>query len=496
MARRARAPALDVEGMEADTLYRAIVSRDRRFEGRFVVAVTSTGIYCRPGCPAKIPLRKNVRFYRHPAAAEAAGFRACARCRPDAVAWSGTSSTVKRALQLIDTGALGEDNVERLAERLGVGDRHLRRLFAAHVGTSPLQVAQTRRAHFARQLIDETELPLAEVAFAAGFGSVRRFNAAMRRAFARTPTELRARTRGGGVDGGDADATLTLSLPARAPYAWGALVEFLAARAIPGVEAIAGRGDDAVYRRTTGDGGLVTVRGPREGEARALHVSLRVPSARGLRDAVERIRRLFDVAADPLAIAETLARDPGLRRAVRACPGRRVPGGWDGLEVAIRAILGQQVAVARATQLAGKLVAAWGTPLAAADGALTHVFPAAGALAEAGGEAIAKAVGMPRARGAAIAALARAVADGALPLDGSLPLEALVERLCALPGIGMWTAQYLGMRLGEPDAFPAGDLWLRRVLDSDERALVARAEAWRPFRAYAAMHLWQSEVFR
>ncbi|MGZ3427154.1 MAG: bifunctional transcriptional activator/DNA repair enzyme AdaA, partial [Polyangia bacterium] len=348
--------------MEAETLYRAVASRDRRFEGRFVVAVTSTGIYCRPGCPAKIPMRKNVRFYRHPAAAEAAGFRACARCRPDAVAWSGTSSTVKRALQLIDAGALGDENVERLAERLGVGDRHVRRLFASHVGTSPLQVAQTRRAHFARQLIDASELPLAEIAFASGFGSVRRFNAAMRRAFGRTPTELRARTRGGGDD-----AALTLALPFRAPYAWAPLVEFLAQRAIPGVESVS----DGEYRRTTSDGGVVIVRAG----AAELRATLRVPSVRGLRDAVERIRRLFDVAADPLAIGETLSRDPTLRPAVRACPGRRVPGGWDGLEVAIRAIVGQQVSVARATQLAGKLVAAWGTPLSVGDGALTHVFP-------------------------------------------------------------------------------------------------------------------------
>jgi len=482
--------------MEVETLYRAVASRDRRFEGRFVVGVTSTGIYCRPGCPAKIPLRKNVRFYRHPAAAEEAGFRACARCRPDTSVWTGTSSTVKRALQLIDAGTLGDENVERLAERLGVGDRHLRRLFASHVGTSPQKVAATRRAHFARQLIDESELPLAEIAFAAGFGSVRRFNAAMRRAFGRTPTELRARARSRGDD-----AALTLTLPVRAPYAWEPLVEFLAQRAIPGVESIAGSGTDAVYRRTTSDGGIVTVRAI----AGALQATLRVPSARGLRDIVERIRRLFDVAADPVAIGESLSRDRALRAAVRGCPGRRVPGGWDGLEVAIRAILGQQISVARATQLAGKLVAAWGTPLASdgaladaasLDGALTHVFPTARALADAGGDAIAKRVGMPRARGVAIATLAAAVADGGLPLDGSLPLETLVERLCALPGVGMWTAQYLGMRLGEPDAFPAGDLWLRRALAADERTLVARSEAWRPFRAYAAMHLWQSEVFR
>ncbi|MCA1662870.1 MAG: 3-methyladenine DNA glycosylase 2, partial [Myxococcales bacterium] len=258
---------------------------------------------------------------------------------------------------------------------------------------------------------------------------------------------------------------------------------------------------DALYRRTTSGGGIVTV----SAAGGALQATLRVPSARGLRDIVERIRRLFDVAADPAAIGESLSRDRALGAAVRGCPGRRVPGGWDGLEVAIRAILGQQVSVARATQLAGKLVAAWGTPLTsdgadedagADDGSLTHLFPTARALADAGADAIAKRVGMPRARGVAIAALAAAVADGTLPLDGSQPLETLVERLCALPGIGMWTAQYLAMRLGEPDAFPAGDLWLRRALDLDERALIARSEAWRPFRAYAAMHLWQSELFR
>jgi AraC family transcriptional regulator of adaptative response / DNA-3-methyladenine glycosylase II len=487
MASRARAAAVELTGMEAERLYRAVASRDRRFEGRFVVAVTSTGIYCRPGCPAKIPLRKNVRFFRHPAAAEAAGFRACARCRPDAALWSGTSATVSRALQLIDATGLSDEKVGQLSERLGVGERHLRRLFAVHVGTSPQKVAQTRRAHFARQLIDETELPLAEIAFAAGFGSVRRFNAAIRRAFQRTPTELRARGRAPGEPG-----ALTLKLPFRAPYAWTPLLEFLAPRAIPGVEAIVGSGAGAVYRRTTGDGGVVAVRAGEQ----ALFATLRVPPLRGLRDTVARIRRLFDVAADPSAIGAALARDPRLRPAVRACPGRRVPGGWDGLELAIRAILGQQISVARATQLAGKLVSAWGTPLAQPDGSLTHIFPTARVLAEAGGDAIAKRVGMPRVRGAAIAALARAVADGNLALDGSLSLEALVERLCALPGIGQWTAQYLGLRLGEPDAFPAGDLWLRRALDADEQSLIARAEAWRPFRAYGAMHLWQSEVFR
>ena len=488
MARRARPPALSVEAMEPETLYRAVASRDRRFEGRFVVAVTSTGIYCRPGCPARTPKRANVRFYRHPAAAESDGFRACFRCRPDAALWMGTSATVKRALQLIDAGALGDGNLARLAERLGVGDRHLRRLFAAHVGTSPLAVAQTRRAHFARQLLDDTALPLGEIAFAAGFGSLRRFNAGIRRAFGRTPSELRARDRQ------SADATLTLALPFRAPYAWAQLLQFLAARAIPGVESLElsdRGGSGGVYRRTTPDGEVIEVRAAE----RQLLVTL--PSARGLRDHVGRVRRMFDLGADPLAIADVLGRDRALAPMLRAGPGLRVPGGWDGFELAVRAILGQQISVARATVLAGKLVAAWGTPLPSPVAGLTHAFPAAVTIAAAGPDVVARTVGMPRARGVAIATLARAVADGTLALDGSLELDRLVEQLLTLPGIGPWTAHYLAMRLGEPDAFPAGDLWLRRALDPTglaERALLARAEAWRPFRAYAAMHLWNKEV--
>jgi AraC family transcriptional regulator of adaptative response / DNA-3-methyladenine glycosylase II len=392
-------------------------------------------------------------------------------------------------LALIDDGALADLDVGRLAERLGIGERHLRRLFAEHVGASPLAVAQTRRAHFARQLVESTRLPLAEVAFAAGFGSVRAFNGAMRRAFGRAPSELRRPAGPGraGARSGD-DGALTLQLPFRAPLPWTQLLGFLSARAIPGVELVAGD----VYRRTTGDGGLVEARL----DGARLAVTLRVPSAHGLRDAVERLRRLFDLAADPVAIGDTLARDRALAPAVRALPGLRVPGGWDGLELACRAILGQQISVARATALAGALVRAYGQPLAAPAAALTHAFPTAAALADAGGDAIARAVGMPRARGQAIAGIARAVADGTLPLDRSLALEPLVERLLALPGIGPWTAHYLAMRLGEPDAVPAGDLWLRRALGLDERGLVARAERWRPFRAYAALYLWTSEQFR
>jgi AraC family transcriptional regulator of adaptative response / DNA-3-methyladenine glycosylase II len=473
-------------GLDEDALYHAVVRRDRRYEGRFVVAVTSTRIYCRPGaCPSRTPLRKNVRFYASPAAAQAAGFRACARCRPDALVWRGTSATVERALQLIDAGALADDDVAALAERLGVGDRHLRRLFQQHLGASPLQVALTRRAHFARQLIDQTALPLAEVAFAAGFASVRRFNGAMKSAFGRTPSQLRRHERGG--DG--SDGRLTLKLPLRAPYAWAPLARFLGARAIPGVELL----DDARYRRTVvSDGKLGTLEVRPAGDH--LVLALDLPSARGLRDTVERARRLFDLDAEPAAIAAVLARDATLRPLVARLPGLRVPGAWDPFEVAVRAILGQQVTIAHATRMCGALVAAWGTPLPAPLAGLTHAFPAARTIAGREGDEIARVVGMPRARGKALREMARVIAGGEVALDGTLPLEELLARLCALPGVGMWTASYLAMRLHESDAFPAGDLWLRRAFaDGSERQLVARAEAWRPYRAYAAMYLWNRE---
>jgi AraC family transcriptional regulator, regulatory protein of adaptative response / DNA-3-methyladenine glycosylase II len=471
-----------------DALYRAVASRDPRFAGRFVVAVTSTRIYCRPGvCPAKIPLRKNVRFYPSPAAAQADGFRACARCRPELATWLGTTSTVRRALGLIDGGALDDGNLATLAERLVVGDRHLRRLFQQHLGASPLQVALTRRAHFARRLVDETTLPLTEVAFAAGFASVRRFNAAMKAAFGRAPSQLRHKR----ASVAPAKPGLTLRLPFRAPFAWTPLVEFLAARAIPGVEVVA----PDCYRRTLsdadGEAGVLEVRPARD----HLALTLRLPSTRGLRDAVERARHLFDLDAEPNAVAQNFARDRVLRTLAQRLPGLRVPGAWDPFEVAVRAILGQQVSVLRATRLCGKLVAAWGEPLAHPEPGLTHLFPPAAKLARVGGDELARVIGMPRARGRALAAMATAIATRALILDGARPLDALVADLCALPGVGPWTASYLAMRLHQADAFPAGDLWLRRAFSADgedERKLVARAEAWRPFRAYAAMYLWNA----
>ncbi|MFT3776215.1 MAG: Ada metal-binding domain-containing protein [Minicystis sp.] len=468
--------------LDLDACYRAMESRDRRFEGHFIIGVRTTGIYCRPGCPARIPKRENTTFYACAAAAEAAGLRACRRCRPDASpaspAAAGTPATVARALRLIDEGGLDEGGVDALAARLGMGARHLRRLFDQHLGASPIAVAQSRRAHFARRLLEDTALPITDVAHAAGFASVRRFNEAVRVAFGAPPRALRGdrgrRDRIGGI---------TLTLAFRPPLAWGALLAFLGARAIPGVEHVAPGDDESGLYTRTFDGGTLSV--TRAGER---HLALTV--ARNgdvdLFSFAGRVRRLFDLDADPLAIAAHLGD-------LVSVPGLRVPGAWDGFEMAVRAILGQQITVKGATTLAGRLVARFGDPIAPAEGPLTHRFPSAARLASADIES----VGLPAARAASIRALATAVASGALDLGASAGLDATIAALTAIPGVGPWTAHYIAMRATrEPDAFPSGDLVLRkRAAGGGEpltaRALEARAEAWRPWRAYAAMHLWQ-----
>ncbi len=483
--------------LDADRCYRALATRDRRFDGRFFTGVRSTGVYCRPICPAPTPRRENCVFLACAAAAEGAGFRPCRRCRPEASpgtpAWLGTSATVSRALRLIGDGALDRGGVPELAARLGVGERHLRRLFLAHLGATPLAVASTRRVHFARRLLDQTGLPVARVALASGFSSVRRFNEAMRAAFRTTPTALRR-----APGRASAASDLTLRLPYRPPLPWAALLAFLAPRAIPGVEEVAG---DA-YRRTLeleGAQGVVEVR-PVAGRDQLL-ARIRLAAPAPLIRIAERLRVLFDLGADPGAIEPRLRADPDLARRLAVLPGVRVPGAFDGFELAVRAILGQQVSVAAATALAGRLAAAHGAPLRVAAGSgssLRRVFPTPRALASPG----ARAPGLPRVRADAVAALAHAVDRGALALDGSRDLEASVRELASLPGIGEWTAQLVAMRaLREPDAFPDGDLGLRRALGAPGRPatsgqLRARAETWRPWRAYAAALLWMTEPAR
>lgn len=483
--------------LDPERCLRALRSRDARFDGRFFVGVSSTGIYCRPVCPARAARVENLNWFACAAAAEEAGFRPCKRCRPETApgspAWAGTSATVARALRLIAEGALDETGVDTLAARLGVGDRHLRRLFMRHLGASPVSVAQTRRVHFARRLIDETRLPMSDVAWAAGFQSLRQFNDALRTTFGAAPSVLRRGTRTSSrrpVAG--TSGLISLRLPFRPPFDFALLLDYLTPRSIPGVEHI----DGISYRRTVRLGAtpaVLTVTPDKDGR-RYLRLELTTAGDTGLIQVVERVRRMFDLDADGESIARHLRRDARLQPFVPRGGVLRVPGCWDPFELAVRAVLGQQVSVAAATTLSGRLVERFGERLATAADGLTHLFPLPKQLAQAEIETI----GLPRARAASLRALARAVADGTLRLDGSVSVEEAIVRMQSLPGIGAWTAQYVALRaLGDPDALPASDLGLRRALARDgrpigERELEQAAEAWRPWRGYGAMALWTS----
>jgi AraC family transcriptional regulator of adaptative response / DNA-3-methyladenine glycosylase II len=459
--------------------WRAVRTRDVRFDGRFFTAVRSTGIYCRPICPARAPKRENVTFFPSAAAAQAAGFRPCLRCRPetspDLAAWHGTSNTVTRALALIEHGAMDASDVESLAERLGIGSRQLRRLFRQHLGASPIAVAQTRRVLLAKQLIHETRLPMAEVALAAGFGSVRRFNETFQALFDRPPAALRrGKTNATGRD------IITLQLAYKPPYDWDGMIRFLTARAIPGVETVTPQR----YSRLIA-GGTLTVE---PGNGHWLRATLQLSDLRQLPAAVSRVRRLFDLSADPVSIGANLSEDPLLAALIVSRPGLRVPGAWDGFELAVRAILGQQITVSAATALAGKLVAAYGPG-----------FPRPEVIAKVDSSTLAATLGMPRARAAALCSLAAAVSGDPALFNPAANLDEAIGKLRKLPGIGEWTAQYIAMReLREPDAFPATDIGLLRALAGKNGVrptpaqLLARAECWRPWRAYAALHLWHS----
>jgi len=481
---------------------RAWRSRDARFDGRFFVGVRSTGIFCRPICPAR-PRPENCDFFPTAAAALEAGLRPCLRCRPEAApgspAWCGTSSTVRRALRLIEDGALDREGVGALAARLGVGERHLRRLFVEHVGASPLAVAQARRLLFAKHLLDATRLSITEVALASGYASVRRFNEAVRRAYGRSPRALRAATSGARERdrAREGAAPLVVRLGFRAPFDWDAALAYLGARAIPGVEQV----DAGCYARSFELGGAAgVVQVECDARARQLVATVCVDGAGAagvppLLELCDRLRRVFDLAADPAAIEERLARDALLRRALARRAGLRVFGAWCGFELAVRAILGQQITVKGATSLAGRIASQLGDPLATPTGSIVRTFPRPHVLASSDLSRF----GIPAARARAIERLAAEVASGALALDGSAPPEESLASLRAIPGIGEWTAAYVAMRaLGEPDAFPSGDLGLRRALTAraakrmpSAREVEARAEAWRPYRAYAAVALWQ-----
>lgn len=476
--------------------YRALQSRDARFDGLIYVGVTSTGIYCRPVCPARTAKFENCSFFGSAAAAQEAGFRPCLRCRPETApelaSWRGTSNTVSRALALINNGALDGDNanVEKLAGRLGLGERQLRHLFRQHLGASPIAVAQTRRVLFAKQLIHETRMPMTEIALAAGFGSLRRFNEVFQGLFHRPPSALRRKSSGGAEN---ADAGVTLRLRYRPPYDWSSMLGHLQARAIPGVEVV----EDDVYRRTVelkGCTGIVEVK--HLARWQSLGVTIRFPNVQCLPEIVTRVRRLFDLGADIDTIDAHLAHDALLAPLVAERPGLRAPGGWDGFELAVRAVLGQQISVVAARRLAGRLVALHGDPASPNGHAkLSHVFPTAMRLAT---EPIG--LGMPTARLSTLKALAEAAAANPNLFRPSATIEEAITQLRTIRGVGEWTAQYIALRaLREMDSFPATDIGLLRSIARLEgkqytsAELLVRAENWRPWRAYAAQHLWAAE---
>ncbi|HUR04164.1 MAG TPA: DNA-3-methyladenine glycosylase 2 family protein [Nonomuraea sp.] len=474
--------------LDFDSCYRAVSARDARFDGRFYTAVTSTRIYCRPICPARTPASRNVRFYRHAASAEAAGFRPCKRCRPELSpgdpGWDMRGDLIGRALRLIDDGDADEQGVAGLARRLHITERHLHRLFVTELGVGPLAVARTKRLLLAKQLLTETRLPVTEVAFAAGFGSVRQFNATMRETYGFTPSELRA-TAGGlsasvppAVEVVAGPATLRLRLHRREPYDMEGVFSFLAARAIPGLEVAS----LTSYSRAV-PGGTITLT-PVSGHI-ALDVA--VDDTRHLARIVARCRRLLDLDADPDAIATALA-ETSLSRLVEARPGLRVPGAFDGFELAVRAVVGQQISVAGARTMLGRIVELAGRPAEGRVPGLTHLFPGATELLAADLSGL----GLTNRRVSTLKELAIAVSEGRIDLDGGQdPAEAVAE-LLDVPGIGPWTASYVALRaLRDPDAWPIGDLVLNKrmaCLGIPEDHI----ERWRPWRAYAALHLWSS----
>ncbi len=478
---------------------RARLARDTRYDGRFFIAVRTTGIYCRPVCPANPPRSENITFYPTAAAAAEAGYRPCLRCRPETApgtpAWAGTSTTVRRGLRLIAGGALDEGNIESLSARLGVSSRHLRRLFRQHLGATPQAVAHTQRLHLAKRLIDETSLPLGHIAEASGFGSVRRFNDAFLNSYGRAPGALRKVSPVAETEADQAvnQPPLSVSISYRQPFDWPALLGYLSHRAIPGVEHIA---DDRYLRSCqVGDtSGIIEVAA--DSKPGRLRLSLHGVPISSTLNCVQRIRELFDLEAPVEDITSALGTDPALKKRLAARPGIRVAGAWDGFELAIRAILGQQVTVAGASTLAGRLVSRFGSPIK--DFANPHdlsVFPGPEKLANADIES----TGVISSRANSIRSLAGAVANGKISLEAPGDPDELRKSLTALPGIGPWTAEYITMRVAkDPDAFPSSDLGLRKALVPGERLtakqLEKQAEAWRPWRAYAAMLLWQTST--
>ena len=494
-------------------------ARDPRYDGRFFIGVLTTGIYCRPICPVRIPKQDNIQLYRSAAAAATAGFRPCLRCRPESSpgtpAWTGGSWKVTRALEMIERGFLDVSTLSALAAKLFIGERQLGRLFQQHLGAAPSEVAQTRRLHFAKKLIDETDLPLTTLCFAAGFGSVRRFNSVLKQTYGKSPRELRARrltrtnrekvskgsewskgSKGSKVSIGSAVGAIVLTLSYRPPFDWTALLRFLAYRAIPGVEQVT-ESSYARSFRVINDEGKVDAQGHFiahfSTDASTVSLSVWIDNNAGLQRVVERVRAILDLRADSEIIDSTLTADPRLAKLVARYPGTRVPGCWSGFEVALRAILGQQVTVKAASTLVSRLAMRHGEAYDCDQEGIDYFFPEAEAIAIADLEGL----GIVRARVAAITDVARRIVAGELDIGPNASLEAFVRAFCEIKGIGEWTAHYVAMRaLADPNAFPHSDLiLLRAAADTDEtltpRMLKARAEPWQPWRAYAVLLLWR-----
>jgi AraC family transcriptional regulator of adaptative response / DNA-3-methyladenine glycosylase II len=480
--------------LDRESCYRAVKSRDRRFDGVFYTAVSTTGIYCRPSCPARTPAFHNVTFHPSAASAQAAGYRACKRCLPDATPgspdWDVAATAAGRAMRLIADGVIDREGVDGLARRVGYTPRHLTRIVTSELGAGPLALARARRAQTARVLIETTELTYADVAFASGFSSVRQFNDTIREVYAASPTDLRGRRGGRAATTG----TVTMRLAVRTPYLGSALLAFLATRAVPGVEA-AGEGWYARTLALPHGSGTVRLQVPDADEPGQTAFAVATFALDDLRDtaaATERVRRMLDADCDPLAVADAFAGDPVIGPLARAWPGLRVPGHVDGHEIAVRAVLGQQVSVAGARTVAARLVEQHGRPIAHPDGTLTRLFPDADTIAGLSPEDLP----MPRSRGRALIALCEALAGGTLALDRGPDRDDVRRDLLAIPGIGPWTADYIALRaLGHPDVFLPTDVGIRDALlglGRDPSTAAELAQGWSPWRSYAQLYLWQT----
>ena len=486
---------------DPERCYEAAKARDARFDGWFFTGVLTTGIYCRPSCPARTPKRENVRFFASAAAAQQAGLRACLRCRPDASPgspqWNTRADIVARAMRLIADGVVDREGVEGLATRLHYSVRHVNRVITEEVGTGPLALARAQRSQTARLLLETTTLPIAQVAFAAGFASVRQFNDTVQQVFARAPRDLRQRVRPHAhvSSAGIPTRGINLRLAARRPFDAASVHAFLAARAVEGVEEF----DEASYRRSLRlpHGYGVVSLSPTQAATGPAYVeaNLELSDLRDLTTAVARCRQLLDLDADPVAIDDALGGDPFIGPLVRQTPGRRVPGAVDGFELAVRAIIGQQVSVVGARTIAGRLVRAAGEVVGESHGTITHLFPTPENLLVLSREDPAV-FSMPASRRRALVNVANALMNGDLTIDVGSDPDELRRTMVALPGIGPWTAEYVAMRaLRDPDAFMATDLGIKRAVTSlglsGEDAQLARAtNAWRPWRSYAMAHLW------